>query len=574
MKANPKTFFPKSSGILINLFVSFLILIIIIFLLEIVLQKLQTPENPVIDKDWFKKNVRLNSLGYRDFEYSLERPKNTFRILVLGDSMTFGQGINKTSDTYPKQLEVLLNKKSVEQSFEVINTSYPGFNTDSELYDLYIKGFNFQPDMVFLGYYHNDIPRPGYLRCDPTNREIIKKGGKIKTFLRQTSLYQFINFRYNRLLEKLNHKPKMEDCINEAYSSTAWEMEKVYLDAIRKACLLRNIKLMIGIIPLMFNLNDDYPIKMIHSKLKNYCKENGVECIDFFEEGFTGKNALNLVISPEDRHLNSQGAKIISKILFEKLKPLTTFNNLSDIHRVFSIQDLLSDNEVAHKVDEAYGEIKEKNQNPKNVFSVSDEKNQIKIDFQKSSGKNEFTLTQRNSVQQTETKSQFTLDTKGRFIDHTFTTYFLNSQNELSMDKVEKINNQILFTHVTHQPGGKKLSKKIKFKLSGVKTLDGEKELYIEKGIPFQDPKILIHKLLSIPNDEQDDQMETDIYNQLLYFHHNLWGKFMDDMIEDIIIENPSPIILRAIARTYKTTKELKKLETIKKLAAAASGYS
>ena len=46
----------------------------------------------------------------------------------------------------------------------------------------------------------------------------------------------------------------------------------------------------------------------------------------------------------------------------------------------------------------------------------------------------------------------------------------------------------------------------------------------------------------------------------------------MDAMIKDIIRENPSPIILRAIARTYKTTQELKKLETIKKLAASASG--
>ena len=43
-------------------------------------------------------------------------------------------------------------------------------------------------------------------------------------------------------------------------------------------------------------------------------------------------------------------------------------------------------------------------------------------------------------------------------------------------------------------------------------------------------------------------------------------------MIEDIIKENPSPIILRAIARTYKTTKELKKLEQIKRLAARANG--
>ena len=135
MKANPKTFFLKSSGVLINLFVSFSILIIIICLLEIALQKLQTPENSVVDKDWFKKNVSLNSLGYRDFEYSQERPKNTFRILVMGDSMTFGSGIDKISDTYPKKLEVLLNKGS-KQKFEVINIAYPGYNTDSQLYDL------------------------------------------------------------------------------------------------------------------------------------------------------------------------------------------------------------------------------------------------------------------------------------------------------------------------------------------------------------------------------------------------------------------------------------------------------
>mgnify|MGYP004215529109 CR=1 FL=1 len=52
------------------------------------------------------------------------------------------------------------------------------------------------------------------------------------------------------------------------------------------------------------------------------------------------------------------------------------------------------------------------------------------------------------------------------------------------------------------------------------------------------------------------------------------WGEFMDAMIKDIIKENPSPTILRAIARTYKSTKELKKLETIKKLTASASGPS
>ena len=109
MKANLKTFFLQSSGVLINLLVSFSALMIIVCLLEIALQKFQTHKYSRVDKDWFKKNVSLNSLGYRDFEYSQERPNNTFRILMLGDSMTFGSGIDKIPDTYPKQLEVLLN---------------------------------------------------------------------------------------------------------------------------------------------------------------------------------------------------------------------------------------------------------------------------------------------------------------------------------------------------------------------------------------------------------------------------------------------------------------------------------
>ena len=163
MNKNSKSPSLKRTSIFINLLVSFLTLVIFICIAEIALQKLQAPTNLVIDKNWFKKNVSLNSRGYRDFEYSSERPEKTFRILVLGDSMTFGHGIDKSSNTYPKILEINLNNKTSKQKFEVINLAYPGYNTDSQLYDLYIKGFNFQPDMVFLGYYHNDIPRPDYL---------------------------------------------------------------------------------------------------------------------------------------------------------------------------------------------------------------------------------------------------------------------------------------------------------------------------------------------------------------------------------------------------------------------------
>jgi hypothetical protein len=55
--------------------------------------------------------VKTNSYGLRDHEFPMTPDAETFRILCLGDSLTFGAGV-RLEDTYPKQLESLLNSNS------------------------------------------------------------------------------------------------------------------------------------------------------------------------------------------------------------------------------------------------------------------------------------------------------------------------------------------------------------------------------------------------------------------------------------------------------------------------------
>ena len=43
---------------------------------------------------------RCNSMGYRDKEYSVPKPKNTYRIVCLGDSCTLGVGVRPVSYTH------------------------------------------------------------------------------------------------------------------------------------------------------------------------------------------------------------------------------------------------------------------------------------------------------------------------------------------------------------------------------------------------------------------------------------------------------------------------------------------
>lgn len=62
--------------------------------------RLYTPE--------FKTVYLINSFGIRDKEYSFVKPRQTYRILVLGDSFTEGYGLN-IEHTFSKRLEFLLN---------------------------------------------------------------------------------------------------------------------------------------------------------------------------------------------------------------------------------------------------------------------------------------------------------------------------------------------------------------------------------------------------------------------------------------------------------------------------------
>ncbi len=101
--------------------------------------------------------VRINSLGFRDTrEYTLDKPPGTFRILVLGDSVTFGHG-TLSETTYPYLLEQRLRGWRPDVTWEVWNLGVPGYNTATELHQLREWGPRAAPDLVVVGFYPNDF---------------------------------------------------------------------------------------------------------------------------------------------------------------------------------------------------------------------------------------------------------------------------------------------------------------------------------------------------------------------------------------------------------------------------------
>jgi hypothetical protein len=100
--------------------------------------------------------ISINSNNFRDREYTIEKSNDTIRVIALRDSFTFGWGVDLT-DTWPKQLENLLNKKCQKKKFEVLNMGVPGYNTPMEIKFLKLKCIKYLPHIVILAYVGNDL---------------------------------------------------------------------------------------------------------------------------------------------------------------------------------------------------------------------------------------------------------------------------------------------------------------------------------------------------------------------------------------------------------------------------------
>ena len=96
----------------------------------------------------------FNSRGVRGPEYSLEKPSDEYRIVVLGDSFTEGYTVE-----FEELFSEVLKRRLSEQTgrrIEVINLGVGGYSTDQELLLYQTEGRQYHPDLTVLMFHDND----------------------------------------------------------------------------------------------------------------------------------------------------------------------------------------------------------------------------------------------------------------------------------------------------------------------------------------------------------------------------------------------------------------------------------
>lgn len=112
-----------------------------------------TSSNVVIKEAWMTEGIvnTYNADGLNErYDYSVEVPQHTYRIMTLGDSFTLGESVN-TANNWTEQLEDLLNMSSLCNNmthFEVINLGLSGYDMQYELEHFKTTGVKYNPDLV------------------------------------------------------------------------------------------------------------------------------------------------------------------------------------------------------------------------------------------------------------------------------------------------------------------------------------------------------------------------------------------------------------------------------------------
>lgn len=254
-----------------------------------------------IERAEFKTMITTNSLNMRDREVG-PKPAGERRILCLGDSFTFGLGVD-FDDTYPQKLEKELRQAAL--SYRVLNGSTGGNAVDA-LKFLNEKGLSFNPDMVIVqSYIGNDLYDgmrflPASASQNPS-QESPNIFLKAKEGIRGIRLCT-IDFLWNRLIQV----PWIDDLLfqknirygNRAvylkdYPELELKLMGIELDAlekIRAICDKEGIRLLLIIIPTReqvfkkkFLMDAKYDYRTPDRMLKSFCKVRNIAFVDFLE---------------------------------------------------------------------------------------------------------------------------------------------------------------------------------------------------------------------------------------------------------------------------------------------------
>ncbi|MCA1585665.1 MAG: hypothetical protein LC791_13165 [Acidobacteria bacterium] len=191
-----------------------------------------------------------------------EKTAGVPRVMILGDSITWGTGIRQWQDTWPEQLARQLEAAGRPHQFAVL--SLPGREIDAHIAQFASWAHEVQPDVLVYQWYVNDIEIVEHRPSTERRWHRLPWHGSL---LRTSYLYYFLDNRLQRLLRPPERSYVEYILTDFIPGSVEWtEFERDFHGLATRAREVAPVRLLLLYPQVPFT--GPYPLQSIHDRMK------------------------------------------------------------------------------------------------------------------------------------------------------------------------------------------------------------------------------------------------------------------------------------------------------------------
>lgn len=256
------------------------------------------------------------------------KTEGTCRILFLGDSFTYGLGVEDVDDVFVSRVTARLNAArpvSGIRTYESFNGGMPGTQTLHWVRFFQEAVDRFHPDLVVTVFFIRDgTPDIASIQLIEKVRESMQRLVEESALFRYSHLYRALHERRAQLEFSRDYLRVMSDAYVGSEEETAeWQRAQNNLIWLRGQSHRRGIDFSIIIFPMLIELTDDHPLEKAMAEVERFSEDTEIPCASLMPL-FRGEDPSALWVSPLDQHPNARAHAIaaegVYRLVLERLR--------------------------------------------------------------------------------------------------------------------------------------------------------------------------------------------------------------------------------------------------------------
>jgi lysophospholipase L1-like esterase len=233
---------------------------------------------------------RVNPLGLRGPETTLEKPPGVRRIAVLGDSIAFGYWVSDEQG-FARQLERLLNEAPAATGrVEVLNFGVPGYNLEQEIEALRAKALAFSPDLVVVLFCLNDLESLFSYELGLVQERTDRVGtalGRVREWLvARSRLFSWVEYRLTELEARRSFVKAKNPLAGPLYAEAVSQQRRALqgqLAVLRSLLASHGIPGLVVVVPVLGDRFERYPYRELHRAVVEVAESESLGAVDLLD---------------------------------------------------------------------------------------------------------------------------------------------------------------------------------------------------------------------------------------------------------------------------------------------------